>query len=70
MCIRDRVEGLLVNHHEMPPEALDHYLEVYFDAVDTTLDRRGYPVIAWFARLLGRQLPQDVKPSLKVKSLV
>ena len=66
----DWVEGLLVNHHEMPPEALDHYLEVYFDAVDTTLDRRGYPVIAWFARLLGRQLPQDVKPSLKVKSLV
>ncbi|MBP8293970.1 MAG: MerR family transcriptional regulator [Caldilineaceae bacterium] len=66
----DWVEGLLVNHHEMPPEALDHYLEVYSDAVDATLDQRGYLVVDWFARLLGRQLPQHVKATSKAKSLV
>ena len=64
------VEGLLVNHYEMPPEALDHYLEAYADAVNATLDRRGYLVIDWFARLLGREQPQQVKAALKAKSLV
>jgi hypothetical protein len=53
----------------MPPEALDHYLEVYSDAVYATLEQRGYLVVDWFARLLGRQLPQNVKATLKAKSL-
>lgn len=57
----DWVEGLLVNHYEMPPEALEQYLEVYFEAVHTTLDQRGHLVSEWFGRLLGRPLPQNVR---------
>ncbi len=63
------VEGLLVNHYEMPPEALDGYLEAYADAVSATLDARGAPVVDWFARLLGRQLTPTVRISPKTKSL-
>jgi DNA-binding transcriptional MerR regulator len=65
----DWVEGLLVNHYEMPPEALDAYLEAYADAVSATLDPRGAPVVGWFARLLGRQLTPTVRISPKTKSL-
>ena len=64
----DWVEGLLVNHYEMPPEALDRYLEAYADAVSATLDQRGFLVMDWFARLLGRQLPQNFRPVMKAKS--
>lgn len=64
------VEGLLVNHYEMPPEALDAYLEAYADAISATLDLRGAPVVDWFARLLGRQLTPKVRVLSKTKSLV
>ena len=65
----DWVEGLLVNHHELPLEAIDHYLEVYADAVDLTMDYRGYLIAEWFARLLGRQLPAKTRAAVKAKSI-
>ncbi|HHY55548.1 MAG TPA: MerR family transcriptional regulator [Chloroflexi bacterium] len=58
----DWVEGLLVNHHQMPADALDDYLSAYYEAALRHLDRRGYVVIEWFARLLGRSLPTEYQP--------
>ena len=57
----DWIEGLLVNHNEMPPEALDAYLETYFDALIKHLGKSGYLVIEWMARLLGKDLPNDIR---------
>lgn len=54
----DWVEGLLVNHYEMPLEALEDYLGAYYEAAHAHLGRQGYPVIEWLSRLLGRELPQ------------
>ena len=53
----DWIEGLLVNHNQMPADALDLYLGTYYDAAVKHLDKPGYLVIDWFARLLGRELP-------------
>ena len=39
----DWIEGLLVNHNEMPPEALDAYLETYYDALVKHLGKIGLP---------------------------
>ena len=60
------VEGLLVNHYEMPSEALDSYLGAYYEAAIAHLGRQGYPVIEWLARLLGRELPQRMQVKQKV----
>ncbi len=55
------VEGLLVNHHQMPADALDEYLDVYYDACLRNLDQRGVVVIEWLSRLLGKPLPSPMQ---------
>ncbi|MFO7633507.1 MAG: MerR family transcriptional regulator [Caldilinea sp.] len=57
----DWVEGLLVNHHQMPAEALDGYLSTYYEASARHLDQTGFVVIEWLSRLLGRPLPSQVQ---------
>ena len=57
----DWVEGLLVNHHQMPADALDEYLDAYYDACVRHLDRQGTVVIEWLSRLLGRPMPSRVQ---------
>jgi methanogenic corrinoid protein MtbC1 len=57
----DWIEGLLVNHYEMPPAALDHYLGAYYDAMATHLGADGHLVIEWMARLLGRDLTPELQ---------
>lgn len=57
----DWVEGLLVNHHQMPPDVLDDYLETYYQACIHHLDQSGYVVIEWLSRLLGRPLPMEMQ---------
>lgn len=59
----DWIEGLLVNHYEMPPAALDHYLGAYYDAVRSHLGPEGDLVVEWMARLLGRELPPEIRRS-------
>lgn len=56
------VEGLLVNHHQLPAEMLEDYLNVYFEASLLHLEKRGYIVLEWLARLLGRPLHAPVQP--------
>jgi DNA-binding transcriptional MerR regulator len=56
----DWIEGLLVNHYEMPPAALDAYLDAYYDAAVRHLGKQGHLVIDWMARLLGKELPNEV----------
>lgn len=53
----DWIEGLLVNHHQMPPDALEHYLHAYYDACVHHLAEPGFPVLEWLSRLLGREMP-------------
>jgi len=66
----DWVEGLLVNHHQMPPEALDDYLTAYYEASLRHLDRRGYVVVEWLSRLLGRPLPGEYQQDVERLSSV
>lgn len=63
----DWVEGLLVNHYEMPPAALDAYLEAYYDAAVRHLGKQGFLVIDWMARLLGKDLPSEVRQAQQVR---
>lgn len=65
----DWIEGLLVNHNEMPPEALDAYLETYYDALVKHLGKTGYLVIEWMARLLGKDLPNEVRQLQQIRRL-
>ena len=53
----DWIEGLLVNHHQIPAEALEGYLVAYYEASLRHLDEQGYVVLEWLSRLLGRPLP-------------
>ncbi len=39
----DWIEGLLVNHNEMPPEALDAYLEIYLRRLGQASGQVGLP---------------------------
>jgi hypothetical protein len=55
------IEGLLVYHNQMPPEALDNYLETYRAAAIRHLERPGYLVINWLSRLLGHDLPAGLQ---------
>ncbi len=55
------IEGLLVNHHQIPADSLDNYLETYLEAAIHHLDRRGYIVLDWLARLVGRELPSELR---------
>lgn len=57
----DWVEGLLVNHHQMPSDVLDDYLETYYQACVRHLDQAGYVVVEWLSRLLGRSLPVQMQ---------
>lgn len=57
----DWVEGLLVNHHQMPPEALEHYLNAYYEACIRHLGEPGFVVLEWFSRLLGREMPDQAQ---------
>lgn len=57
----DWVEGLLVNHHQMPAEALEDYLNTYFTAAARHLDHRGNVVLEWLSRLLGRPMQGRVQ---------
>jgi hypothetical protein len=59
------VQGLLVNHYEIPAEALHTYLEAYYTATLAQLDQAGYVVIDWLARLLGHELPTAITIALK-----
>jgi DNA-binding transcriptional MerR regulator len=54
----DWIEGLLVNHHQMPAEALEGYLNSYYEAAVRHLDPAGGVVVEWLSRLLGRPVPQ------------
>jgi len=54
----DWIEGLLVNHHQMPAEALEGYLNCYYEAAVRHLDPSGSVVVEWLSRLLGRSVPQ------------
>jgi DNA-binding transcriptional MerR regulator len=65
----DWIEGLLVNHYEMPASALDAYLDAYYDAVVKHLSKPGYPVIEWMARLLGKELPGEIRQMQQVRRL-
>lgn len=62
------VEGLLVNHYEMPARAIDAYLEAYYEAINDNLDRPGYLVIEWMAQLLGKDLPNEVRRTLSERA--
>lgn len=53
----DWIEGLLVNHFQMPVHLLDDYLEAYYAAVRTHLGERGAPIVQWFEQLLGVESP-------------
>ncbi len=53
----DWIEGLLVNHYEIPAGSLDAYLEAYYDSLVRNLDQRGYLIIDWMARVLGKEMP-------------
>jgi len=57
------VEGMLVNHHQMPADALDEYLNAYYEACLRNLDSPGTVVSEWLSRLLGRQLPPSMQGS-------
>jgi DNA-binding transcriptional MerR regulator len=68
----DWVEGLLVNHHQMPPEALEHYLNAYYDACVHHLGEPGFVVLEWLSRLLGREMhgrarQQQVKQPIAIR---
>ncbi|MFN3982757.1 MAG: hypothetical protein ACK4SA_20450, partial [Caldilinea sp.] len=52
----DWIEGLLVNHHQMPPDVLDGYLETYYQACVRHLDQPGMVVVEWLSRLLGHPM--------------
>jgi len=53
----DWVEGLLVNHHQMPSDVLEGYLQTYYQACERHLESPGFVVIEWLSRLLGHPLP-------------
>lgn len=57
----DWVEGLLVNHHQMPPDVLDGYLETYYQACIRQLDQPGVVVVEWLSRLLGHPMPASMQ---------
>jgi methanogenic corrinoid protein MtbC1 len=57
----DWVEGLLVNHHQMPPDVLDNYLETYCQACVRHLDQPGFVVVEWLSRLLGHPMPASMQ---------
>ncbi len=61
----DWIEGLLVNHHQMPPEALEGYLTTYYEASVRHLDEQGTAVIEWLSRLLGVPMPVQERRSEK-----
>jgi MerR family transcriptional regulator, light-induced transcriptional regulator len=63
------IEGLLVNHNEMPAEALEAYLETYYDALVKHLGKSGYLVIEWMARLLGKDAPSEIRQMHQVRRL-
>jgi DNA-binding transcriptional MerR regulator len=42
-------EGLLSNY-SLPPDMLNQYLEIYYEAAKTHLDERGEPIITWLAQ--------------------
>lgn len=68
----DWVEGLLVNHHQMPPHVLEHYLNAYYDACVHHLGEPGFVVLEWLSRLLGREMSgqmrqQQVKQPLAIR---
>jgi MerR family transcriptional regulator, light-induced transcriptional regulator len=65
----DWIEGLLVNHHEMPSAALDAYLDTYYGALVKHLGKSGYPVVEWMARLLGSDLPDEIRQMNQVRRL-
>ena len=65
----DWIEGLLVNHNEMPAAALDAYLDTYYDAVVRHLGKSGYLVIEWMARLLGKEMPSEIRQMHQVRRL-
>ena len=58
----DWVEGLLVNHHQLPAEMLEEYLHAYYAAALRHLEREGYIVQEWLSRLLGQPLPTLAQP--------
>jgi DNA-binding transcriptional MerR regulator len=65
----DWIEGLLVNHNQLSADSLDEYLNTYYVALVRHLDRPGFPVIEWMSRLLGHELPQEVRRHMPVGRL-
>ena len=59
------VEGLLANHYEMPAGVLIAYLKAYYTAASTQLDKDGYLVIDWLARLIGLEPPIAIKTAIR-----
>lgn len=54
------IEGLLINHYEMPPIILDNYLEAYYNALVAHLDGPGHLLIDWMAQMLGKEAPTRI----------
>jgi MerR family transcriptional regulator, light-induced transcriptional regulator len=49
----DWVEGLLVQHYQMPVHLLDDYLRAYHAAARSHLSEAGTPILDWFSHMLG-----------------
>lgn len=47
------IEGLLVNHYQMPVHLLDDYLNAYYAAARSHLGERGKPILLWMENLIG-----------------
>lgn len=55
------IEGLLVNHYQMPVHLLRDYLRVYYGAARHHLDADGAPIVEWLAQLLGVAAPEQTR---------
>ena len=54
------IEGLLVNHYQMPVHMLDDYLRAYYGALRTHLGHRGSAITGWLEQLLGIEAPNPL----------
>jgi MerR family transcriptional regulator, light-induced transcriptional regulator len=57
------VEGMLVNHYNMPPHLLGDYLHAYYGATRAHLGISGHPLVRWLAQLLGVAHELDNSPA-------
>lgn len=60
----DWIEGLLVNHYQMPVHLLDDYLHAYYAALKKHLADRGQPILQWMEQLLGIEPSQSLTTTI------